>query len=180
MNLIFRFLRVLIHAFLREPIHILNESKVSFRVWLNDLDLNLHMTNSRYLSVMDLARIDRLVRMGLLKHFFKRKGALQSVVASSYMRFRKSLQPFQKYTVSTKLLGWEGKWFYILHSFEANDQLIGYGLIKGAFLREGKSLLVSDVFPYLTDSSGLHTSPTLPDFINEWSHMEETLKEYMI
>ena len=42
-------------------------SVLHFRVWPLDLDLSLHMNNGRYLTIMDLGRIDILTRSGLLR-----------------------------------------------------------------------------------------------------------------
>lgn len=65
MNLIFRLAKVLITAFFRDRLSLLDESVLEFRVLPTDLDVNLHMNNARYLSVMDLGRLDLLVRAGL-------------------------------------------------------------------------------------------------------------------
>ena len=65
MNLLLRLLRVLIAARFRGRIDVLDESVLNLVVWPTDLDLNLHMNNGRYLSVMDLGRIDHVARTGL-------------------------------------------------------------------------------------------------------------------
>ena len=43
-------------------------SRLTFDVWPNDLDTNLHMNNGRYLTIMDLGRLDLTLRMGLAGH----------------------------------------------------------------------------------------------------------------
>ena len=53
MNLIFRLLRALLAALRRRPLGPLEESVVAFGVWPGDLDINRHMNNGRYLTVMD-------------------------------------------------------------------------------------------------------------------------------
>ena len=40
-------------------------SVLGLRVLPNDLDLSLHMNNGRYLTVMDLGRLDLILRSGL-------------------------------------------------------------------------------------------------------------------
>jgi hypothetical protein len=44
-----------------------------FCVLLNDLDLNLHMNNGRYLSVCDLGKIDVMIRSGTASIAIRRK-----------------------------------------------------------------------------------------------------------
>lgn len=51
-----RFFLTLLGAGRRLPLDLLDASVVGFRVWPTDLDINLHMTNARYLSVMDAGR----------------------------------------------------------------------------------------------------------------------------
>ena len=69
MNLIFRLLKTLLLYLLRPTRRgILEESVVRFRVWPNDLDTNLHMNNGRYLTLMDLGRLDLLLRNGSVRH----------------------------------------------------------------------------------------------------------------
>ncbi|WP_375731226.1 thioesterase family protein, partial [Azospirillum sp. B506] len=69
MNLIFRLLAVAVAAIYSawrgRRTGLLEPSTLRFRVWPTDLDLNLHMTNARYFSVMDLGRTDLAIRVGL-------------------------------------------------------------------------------------------------------------------
>lgn len=76
MNLIFRLIRVIVHAVFREKLGPFDESKVNFRVLPNDLDLNFHMNNGRYLTLMDLGRIDYFVRCGIAKASYQKNGNL--------------------------------------------------------------------------------------------------------
>ncbi|HBU98209.1 MAG TPA: thioesterase, partial [Thalassospira lucentensis] len=56
MNLIFRLIRVLILSLVRSRLDPLDPSVLHFRAWPFDLDINVHMTNSRYFALMDLGR----------------------------------------------------------------------------------------------------------------------------
>ena len=55
-----------------------------------DLDINRHMNNGVYFSIMDVARFDMLVRNGVWK--MMRDNDWYPVVASETITFRKSLQ----------------------------------------------------------------------------------------
>ena len=65
MNLWFRLLKILLLGFLGKRVKWDAPTRVFFRVWPTDLDINLHMTNSRYLAMMDMARINMMLRTGL-------------------------------------------------------------------------------------------------------------------
>jgi len=45
----------------------LNSSRLPLRVWPNDLDLFGHMNNGRYLTLMDLGRLQIVMKSGLLR-----------------------------------------------------------------------------------------------------------------
>ncbi len=72
MNLIFRLLGLLLTTRWRGRLGPLEESVLKLRVWPVDLDVNLHMNNGRYLSVMDLNRVDVILRTGLLLPLLRR------------------------------------------------------------------------------------------------------------
>ena len=57
----------------RSTCAMLEESHLSFRVLPTDLDVNMHLTNSRYFSFMDLSRVDHMIRNGAWKHIRARK-----------------------------------------------------------------------------------------------------------
>jgi acyl-CoA thioesterase FadM len=175
MNLILRFWRIIIQALFRRHIGVFEDSIVYFRVLPHDLDFNLHMTNSRYLSVMDLARVDRLVRTGLGKLVFQEKWG--TVLGASYIRFRKSLNLFQKYAIRTQVIGVDEKWFYIQHLFEVKGQIVAMGFVKALFLKKGKSIPTKNVIMALGDKDDFKAPPKPPLYIKEWIEMEENFKK---
>ncbi len=140
MKLYFRLIRILLVALMRPRLGILEESVVDFRVWPNDLDVNLHMNNGRYLTIMDLGRVDLIVRVGLMRLIIRRRWA--PVVGMATIRFRKSLTPFQKYRLKTRVVCWNDKWTYIEQHFEAGDEIVALAYVKTVF-RAGKRTLRS-------------------------------------
>ena len=54
-----------------EPLGILDEDLIRMRVWPNDIDINLHMNNGRYLNIMDYGRMHLLARTRLLEHILR-------------------------------------------------------------------------------------------------------------
>ena len=77
----------------------------------SDLDFNLHMNNSKYLRELDFGRFGLYIDKGLWEILIRR-GAVFLVDAIS-IRYRCSLQLFQKFEVHTKILAWDEKVLYL-------------------------------------------------------------------
>ena len=59
---------IILGARKRHPIYKENmRNEITTRVWFNDLDINFHMNNGRYMTICDLTRVDLFVRSGLGK-----------------------------------------------------------------------------------------------------------------
>lgn len=86
-----------------------------WRVWPNDLDAFGHMNNGRYQVIMDLGRIDFLRRCHLLRGVVRNRWAVP--VGEAHMAYRKPLRPLQRYTLHTRLLHWDARWFYFRQEF---------------------------------------------------------------
>ncbi len=93
------------------PLGVLDEDRIRMRVWPHDIDLNLHMNNARYLSVMDYARMHLLARSRLLDHIVRSRW--QPLVGAVWMTYRRSLPLFSAFTIASRLVCWDDRWFYI-------------------------------------------------------------------
>lgn len=160
MKLYLRLIRTLLVALMRPRLGLLEESVVGFRVWPNDLDINLHMNNGRYLTVMDLGRVDLIARVGLLRLMIRNRWV--PVVGMATIRFRKSLTPFQKYRLITRVLCWDEKWTYLEQRFESGGDLVALAYVKTVF-RAGKRTLRSREVLRALDQE--QRSPPMPSMI---------------
>lgn len=168
MSFLLRFFKVWILSFFGPKYSDLkHESSLSLRVWPNDLDLNIHVNNGRYLTLMDLGRMDLMFRSGAFKLWVK--GGLQPLVGMSMCRHFKALTVFQKFTLRSKLIGWDEKWIYFEQRFVARGKLYALGLVKG--LMAGKQGPVPT--STLLESLGIHEpSPVLPAYVHAWLKSE--------
>ncbi len=91
----------------------LDVSRLAFRVLPNDLDINLHMNNGRYLTIFDLGRFDLMLRMGLAGP--ARKNGWLPVLSCANVIFRRELRLFQKFHLETRILWWSGTQFVMEH-----------------------------------------------------------------
>jgi acyl-CoA thioesterase FadM len=132
MNLIFRLIAMWIAAHLGRPIALAADGRIAFRCMPHDLDLNWHMTNSRYHSFMDLARVDFMIRNGA---WGKLRGAgFAPVLGSSSIRFRRAIRPLQRFEITTRIASWDERWMYLEQRFHAGGETAAIAVMKTTFL----------------------------------------------
>jgi acyl-CoA thioesterase FadM len=129
--MLLRLLAAVVAALLRPRVGFLDESRIELRVWPNDLDSNLHMNNSRYLLAMDVGRWELVMRTGLWRELWRRRWF--PVVASATLRFRRSLDPFHRYWLVTRLVAWDEKWCFLEQRFERDGHVHAIGRVKALF-----------------------------------------------
>jgi acyl-CoA thioesterase FadM len=140
MNLIFRMLYVFVLSQFRESLSLGNLlSRLSLRVLPNDLDINFHMNNGRYLTICDLNRVDLFIRTGLLKAMFKRKWI--PVIAEHTMNYKKPLGLFERFQVELEVTHWDEKYFYMKHTFLRGERIVAEGTSKGCVYSRGLGVI---------------------------------------
>jgi len=113
-------------------IGMLETDVLSLRVWPNDVDFNFHLNNARFLSVMDYGRIHLLARVGLLTPILKARWA--PVVGAVWITYRRSLPLWARYRLTTHLVCWDERWFYMEQNFTGAEGLAAVGWVKGALV----------------------------------------------
>lgn len=154
------------------------KSSLTMRVLPNDLDINVHMNNGRYLTIMDLGRMDLMMRSGMMGQ--SREKGWMPVLGSATIRYRQPLKPLQKFTLESRILGWEDKWFYIEQKFIAasgknKGSIAAYAVVKGAFVnaKTGKAEKVEAVMDAIGYTG---KSPEIPLHIRHYIAAEDTLR----
>ncbi|HWT64703.1 MAG TPA: thioesterase family protein [Terracidiphilus sp.] len=145
---------------------VLDADPIRMRVWPNDIDLNRHMNNGRYLSVMDFARTHLLARAGLLEHIIRSRW--QPLVGAVWITYRRSLPLFAAFTISSRLVCWDERWFYLEQTFTGSEGLAAVGWVKGV-LRDAWGVVepqrvLEGVEPGIV-------SPPMPDTIAQWNEL---------
>jgi acyl-CoA thioesterase FadM len=143
MNLIFRMLYVLIRSLFGARMEIGHfVSTLHLRVLPNDIDINFHMNNGRYLTICDLNRVDVFARSGLLKAMFKRNWI--PVIAEHTMTYKKPLGIFERYEVNLEVTHWDEKYFYMKHTFHKGKRIMAEGTSKGCVYARGIGVVSPD------------------------------------
>ena len=173
MNLIFRLIRIVIAALMGQRLGLLDTSEVRLRVWPNDLDFNLHMNNGRYFTVMDLGRIDLMIRIGVAHEMWRRKWT--PVVGSETIRFKRALKPFQSYRLKTRVLCWDERWVFLEQRFETMEgELAALGIVKAVLTAERRTMRPKEALKLL---GMLRRSPAMPPAVKAWALAEEWMTE---
>ena len=149
MNLWFRMLRIFFISKFAEPIALFDESRVTFRVWPSDCDINLHMNNGRYLTLMDLGRTYFMAQLNMLWKLPKKKWF--PVVGSVEIRYMRSLNPFQKFDLVSRVLTWDKKWIYLEQRFEAEGKIMAVARLRALFIGNSGIVPTDDILALATD-----------------------------
>jgi len=169
MVVLFRFLFAIFRSRFRRRLGILDDCVIAMRVWPNDLDLNMHMNSGRYLSMMDIGRVEILARTRLLRPVLKR--GWRPMVGATFIRYRKSLLPFERFTVRSRVACWDEKWLYFEHVLERRGEIASHAYVRG--LMRGKR---GNVTPrQLLELAGKPemASPEMPEAIAAWRDIIE-------
>lgn len=87
---------------------------VNFICWPIDIDMFLHMNNSSYLRIAELTRWRFMYSTGFLSDPELRR--LMFLVVDQKCVYKRPIQPFQRFTVSTTISS-DDKWLYYVHRF---------------------------------------------------------------
>jgi YbgC/YbaW family acyl-CoA thioester hydrolase len=91
------------------------KSVVTMRVLPTDLDFLWHVNNGVYFSFMDFGRWDLIFRNGVFDASTKK--GWYSVVAGETIKFKKSLELWDKFQIETQIMGHDDKNFFIQQRF---------------------------------------------------------------
>jgi hypothetical protein len=129
---------------------------ISTRTPLLETDYNLHKSNSTYFTDLDISRTGLV--FSLLSPGFKsgnaqleaqgHKGRLVVVLGSVHASFRREIQPYERYEVRSRLLGWDAKWMVIVSWF-----------VRPARGKKGEEVLAGALSKYVVKKGRFTVSP---------------------
>jgi acyl-CoA thioesterase FadM len=133
------------------------------RVLPNDLDINGHMNNGRYLTVIDLMLVEYFVRTGFAAAMLRE--GWRPMSGGSFISYRRGLRPLQSYELRFRLDASDAHWNYMRFEFVSAGRVCAAGYMKGAAVaRDG---LVPNARSYA--AMGLEApSSELPGPVRHW------------
>lgn len=138
------------------------------RVLPNDLDINGHMNNGRYLTIVDLMLVEYFVRSGFAQAMLR--AGWRPMSGGAFITYRKGLKPWQRYRLRFTLAGADAAWNYMRFEFLREDgTLCAAGYMKGTAV--SRSGLVPNVDSYARMGRAFEPLP-LPGPVRHWLEAE--------
>lgn len=173
MNLYFRLLIGLLRSAFSRSIKVTEQTQNRFRVLPTDIDLFGHMNNGRYLQIMDVARCCWMVRSGVIGAMAKNRWS--AVLGGGTIRFRRALKPLESYRVTTRLICWDRRWFYLEHGFiDRRGNCVAVGNSRAALRHKGKWVSAQQVMDQV--DPGVISDP-IPEYLHALNENEELMNQ---
>ena len=167
-----RFLFTLARSPWRGKLRADEESVLPMRVWLTDADVSV-MNNARYLTAMEMGRIDLMLRTGFIK--LSREERWSAPLASITVQFKRPLKRFQRFRLRTSLFYWDEKYVYLRHLMERGDQTVAVGIARVVILNSRGRVPPGDALAAL----GYTAAPTaVPAVIDSLKRSEQLMRQW--
>jgi len=128
-----------------------------------DLDLNFHMNSGKFLTCMDIGRSELAIRLGFHKVMVKE--GLMGVAAAINIIYLRSLNPFKKFELHTKILAWDDRWLYIQQEFFDGKLLAATTVVKFTCKKGRNTFKPQDLIERVRGEKV--ESPQMPEYLLE-------------
>lgn len=160
------FTRMLLHLARsrRRPMQgIWDSSSLPLRVHPTEIDIFMHVNNGKYLSIMDLGRLDMMVRSGVWKTI--RAKGWSGVVSAETISFRKSLKLGQHYSLETRISGIDDRAVYFEHRIVVDGEIYARAFVATLLISENGTVTRDE----LIDVFGAPPpGMDLPAWLHDW------------
>lgn len=127
-----------------------------------ECDLNGHKSNSTYFSDLDIARTHLMAHL-TKKSFQVRKQRgdklMYVALAGVACMWRREIKPGVRYAIRTRVLGWEGKWVFVVSHFTTPDWRPAEGKEGEEGYKPAKGKLYATALSKYVFKSGRQTVP---------------------
>jgi acyl-CoA thioesterase FadM len=138
------------------------------RVLPNDLDINGHMNNGRYLTIIDLMLVEYFVRTGFARVMLSK--GWRPMSGGAIITYRRGLNPLQTYELRFRLDASDHSWNYMRFEFVREGRVHAAGYMKGAAVARGG--LVPNAESYAAMNAAPLSKP-LPAAVQHWLAAEQ-------
>jgi len=134
-------------------------------VWPGDLDELRHVNNGAYLTLLDHARLELMVRSGTWARL--RAARVYPVVTDQTISYRRSLTLGQRYEIETRVAGFDDRAVYLEQRFVVAGEVYARAYVRGRFLYEkGGVVPIEEVAELCGIELAAHP---VPDWMREWA-----------
>lgn len=149
---LFRLALTMLRAKFRTKLNFAESSILPFRVWLTDVDVRI-MNHATMMTVMEMGRIDYMVRTGFFASAMKNKWFYPAGAIS--VQFLRPLKVFQTAQVETRLFHMDENWLHIEHRIVRNGKVMALAILKGT-IKKGRGRVPLSV---IMDELGIQELP---------------------
>ncbi|MCF7823132.1 MAG: thioesterase family protein [Candidatus Marinimicrobia bacterium] len=160
-------LRTVLTARFRPTLQFDGISQITLRAGINDIDMYGEINNGRQLTLMDLGRYDLGVRVGLMEVVRKKNWGL--AVGGISIRYRRRIPFLRRYTLKSRVLSHDERWFYFLQEMWCQDNICSSALVKAGVVSKSGLIPAKEVLKEFPD---LDWNEPLPDWVNAWIQAE--------
>ncbi len=163
----------LVQAKFKSKIQATQTTSLSFRVWITDIDVSF-MNHAAILTVMEVGRLDYMVRTSFFKIANKNKWFIPSRALT--VQYYRPLKFFQKAKLQTRLSYIDEKWVYLEQKIIRNGKDIAACLIKCTIKKGRETVPTSEIIKEL----GVHEVPRNKSKLIEFFELENEQMNYKL
>nr|WP_245325176.1 acyl-CoA thioesterase [Microbacterium amylolyticum] len=164
--MLFRLLLLRLRVRKAPAVSLWDQTETPFRVLPTDLDVLRHMNNGRYLTLLDLGRLDLMMRSGFGR--IVSDHGWYSVVSAQTISYKRSLTLWQRFVVRTRVLGVDERSTYMEQEFVRGDTVVARAVIQARFLRKtGGTISGAEVLAVCPEP--MPEDMVLPEWVTTWA-----------
>lgn len=141
-----RLLYALLHARFRSRLSVTDQSIINFRVWPTDIDVSI-MNHAVIMTVMEMGRVDFMVRSGFLRLAKKNKWYFPSAGIS--VQFFRPLKLFQKASVTTRVFHVNERWIYMEQKIIRSGKNMAVCIVKSTVKKGRETVSINEIVKQL-------------------------------
>ena len=162
-----KLISTLVKSRFRSKLSIDDQSIISFRAGLTDIDMFMELNNARYFNCMEIGRWDYSYRIGFLALMKKQRWGI--AVGGASVRYRRRIPFCGKFSLTTQLICHDGRWLYILQETHRKNQICSSALIKVGITSK-KGLVPA---PEVAKAMGFENwGEDVPEWVSAWIEAE--------
>ncbi len=164
----FSFLKAYLTSKFTKKVSIEDETELSMRCGITDVDPYWEVNNGRYQTLADIGRFNHGFRSGFFS-IAKRNG-IYFTVAGSTAKYRYRIPFGKKFKMTTQIIYVDEKWTYYLHKFIVGNQVTTTLLVRTGIIKNGKLIRSKEAAVIFNFNI---PSLKLPMWVSDWIKSDE-------
>lgn len=155
----------------RPRFDVTKEYRGEYRVWPTEAEMSV-VENARYGYLLVLERF-RFIFCSILWKLCLKRG-WTAVMGAQLYKVKRPLRRWQRFSIITKPITWDDKWFYFEQRIESSGKLICSAVVSCIFLAKDRKIPTSEILQLL---GGPTLSPPFSDAVKKFILASQALEE---